>query len=83
LTVCKEKGGIVVTVRLSTAAVVALITARDRLVKSMRREEGQAFVEYALVLVVIALVVATVTTWSPLRDAVGRAVTDVSNAIGP
>jgi Flp pilus assembly pilin Flp len=63
-------------------AVGALAAARDRLFETLRRDEGQAFVEYALVLVVIALVVAGTAIWSPLGTDVGNAVTKIGNAIG-
>jgi Flp pilus assembly pilin Flp len=72
-----------VTVRLSILAVGALAAARDRLLNSLRRDEGQAFVEYALVLVVISLVVGAALLWSPLGKAISGAVTNVSNQINP
>jgi Flp pilus assembly pilin Flp len=56
--------------------------ARDRLVRSLRRDEGQAFVEYALVLLIIAVAVAGLTVWGPFRTAIGNAIDAVSTAIG-
>jgi Flp pilus assembly pilin Flp len=71
-----------VTVRLSILAAGTLAAARDRLFATLRRDEGQAFVEYALVLVVIALVVGAAALWSPLGTAITSAVTKVKTAIG-
>jgi Flp pilus assembly pilin Flp len=70
-----------VTVRLSILAVGALAAARDRLFDSLRRDEGQAFVEYALVLVVISLLIGAVLVWSPLKDAITTAISHVSTAL--
>jgi Flp pilus assembly pilin Flp len=71
-----------VTVRLSVLAVGALVAARDRLFDQLRREEGQAFVEYALVLLVVAIVIGTLAVWSPLGTAIGTAITKITTAIG-
>jgi Flp pilus assembly pilin Flp len=70
-----------VTVRLSILAVGSLAAARDRLFDSLRREDGQTFVEYALVLLVVALALSAAAIWTPLGTAVGNAVTKVSNAL--
>jgi Flp pilus assembly pilin Flp len=37
---------------------------------SLRRQEGQTFVEYALVLLLIAAFISTIIAWSNLRTAI-------------
>ena len=55
------------TVRLSILAVGSLAAARDRLFDSLRRDEGQAFVEYALVLLVVAVASRPSPQWGTFR----------------
>ena len=69
------------TVRLSILAVGALAAARDRLFDSLRRDEGQTFVEYALVLLVIALAFSALLAWTNLGNAIGTAVGKVTTAL--
>jgi Flp pilus assembly pilin Flp len=47
----------------------------------LRREEGQTFVEYALVILLIAVAVGAVATWQPLQDAITTALGKIQTAI--
>jgi Flp pilus assembly pilin Flp len=69
-----------VIVRLSTMAAGTLAAARDRLF-ALRRDEGQAFVEYALVLLLIAVAIAAASIWTPLLTDIGKAVNSIGNAL--
>jgi Flp pilus assembly pilin Flp len=57
--------------------VSAAVAGRDRL----RREEGQTFVEYALVILLIAVAIGVAATWDPMRDAIEQAVLDIKSTI--
>jgi len=72
----------IVTVRLTSLAVWAMVATRENLAKSLRREEGQAFVEYALVLLVVAVGIAAVLAWTPLRSALNSAIQSVADTLG-
>ncbi len=50
---------------------------KDRL----RREDGQAFVEYTLVILLIAVFIATGTLVEPFRNALDDALTAIATAI--
>jgi Flp pilus assembly pilin Flp len=54
--------------------------ARNRL-KSLRSQGGQAFVEYALLLTVVAIAVALITEWSNFVDAITTALQKIENVI--
>jgi Flp pilus assembly pilin Flp len=71
-----------VTDRRVVLAVRTLAATQNRLFASLRRDDGQTFVEYALVLLVIALVVAGASLWSPLGPAITSAVSKVTTAFG-
>jgi Flp pilus assembly pilin Flp len=45
-------------------------------------EDGQTFVEYALILAVVVVAVLLAVTWTGLGTAIQNAITQVSNAIG-
>jgi Flp pilus assembly pilin Flp len=51
------------------------------LLARIRSERGQTFVEYALVLAVVVVGVLMVVSWTGLGDALGTAITKISNAI--
>ena len=51
--------------------------------QDLKKEEGQTFVEYALVLSVIVVAVLLAVTWTGLGTAIGAAITKVTNAINP
>jgi Flp pilus assembly pilin Flp len=46
-----------------------------------RREQGQTFVEYALILAVVVVGVLLAVTWTGLGTAIQNAITAVTNAI--
>lgn len=47
----------------------------------LRREEGQAFVEYSLVLLLVAVAVALLAQWDLFRDAIVNALDRVGDAL--
>ena len=49
---------------------------------TLKRDEGQTFVEYALILAVVVVAVLLAVTWTGLGTAIQNAITQVSNAIG-
>jgi Flp pilus assembly pilin Flp len=53
----------------------------DMLLARMRAEQGQTFVEYALILAVVVVGVLLAVTWSGLGDAIQAAIDTVSGAI--
>ena len=48
---------------------------------SLKKDEGQTFVEYALVLSVIVVGVLLAATWGGLTTAIQGAITTVTNAL--
>jgi Flp pilus assembly pilin Flp len=60
-----------------------VLAAQTSLANRLRREEGQAFVEYALVLTLVAVAVALLTQWSAFTSAIsnslGRVITVLKN----
>ena len=53
----------------------------DLLLTRVRNEQGQTFVEYALILAVVVVGVLLAVTWSGLGDAIQAAIATVSGAI--
>jgi Flp pilus assembly pilin Flp len=51
------------------------------LLARVRREQGQTFVEYALILAVVVVGVLLLVTWGGLGTAIQGAITQVQNAI--
>jgi Flp pilus assembly pilin Flp len=51
--------------------------------QDLKKEDGQTFVEYALVLVVISIGVLMGVLWTGLGDALGDAIDKVKDAINP
>jgi Flp pilus assembly pilin Flp len=51
--------------------------------QGLKKEDGQTFVEYALVLSVIVVAVLLAVTWTGLGTAITSAITKVSDAITP
>jgi Flp pilus assembly pilin Flp len=49
------------------------------LVGRIESEKGQTFVEYALILTLIAVAVAMLATWGGLVTAIGAAIDDVAS----
>jgi Flp pilus assembly pilin Flp len=54
---------------------------QDALANRLRREEGQAFVEYALVLTLVAVAVALLTQWSSFTSAIHDSLQKVIDAL--
>ena len=50
--------------------------------EELKNEEGQTFVEYALILAVVVVAVLLAVTWTGLGTAIQNAITQVSNKIG-
>jgi Flp pilus assembly pilin Flp len=50
--------------------------------EELKSDEGQTFVEYALILAVVVVAVLLAVTWTGLGTAIQNAITQVSNAIG-
>jgi Flp pilus assembly pilin Flp len=50
--------------------------------EGLKSEDGQTFVEYALILAVVVVAVLLAVTWTGLGTAIQNAITQVSNAIG-
>jgi len=63
--------------RANVLLVTRLLNASARL----RREEGQAFVEYAMVLLLVTVALAAGTFITPFRDAITGAFTSIGDAI--
>jgi len=61
--------------------LLELVSAASGGIDRLRREEGQTFVEYALVILLIAVAVSTLAAWGGLREAIGGAVDDITGAI--
>jgi Flp pilus assembly pilin Flp len=57
------------------------MTVFDLLLARMRAEQGQTFVEYALILAVVVVGVLLAVTWSGLGDAIQAAIDTDSGAI--
>ena len=51
------------------------------MLRRMRREQGQTFVEYALILAVVVVGVLLAVTWGGLGDAIQAAIDAVTGAI--
>jgi Flp pilus assembly pilin Flp len=60
----------------------AWATARVYQIEELKNDEGQTFVEYALILSVVVVAVLLAVTWGGLGTAIQNAITQVSNAIG-
>lgn len=54
----------------------------EHLWERLRRDEGQAFVEYTLVILLIAIAVATGALVDPFRNALSNALDAIATAIG-
>jgi Flp pilus assembly pilin Flp len=66
-----------VAVRLATA----LESYKDRLVERLRRSEGQAFVEYVLVLTLVAVAVALLAQWTNFTTTISSSLQRVIDAL--
>jgi Flp pilus assembly pilin Flp len=69
------------TDRLNALIVALEVNIRARL-DDLRRQEGQAFVEYALVITLVAVAVALLTQWGAFRTAIHDSLQKVIDALG-
>jgi Flp pilus assembly pilin Flp len=62
--------------------IVSAALEVDERIRDLRRSErGQAFVEYALLLLVVAVAVAALADWGAFKGAIGTALTKIENAL--
>jgi Flp pilus assembly pilin Flp len=66
-----------VAVRVKTA----LQSVGNRLVERLRRSEGQAFVEYVLVLTLVAVAVALLAQWTNFTTEISNSIQKVITAL--
>jgi Flp pilus assembly pilin Flp len=52
-------------------------------IEELKNEDGQTFVEYALILAVVVVAVLLAVTWGGLGTAIQSAITQVAQAITP
>jgi Flp pilus assembly pilin Flp len=71
----------VLLLTLVSAASAGVASAASAGTERLRREEGQTFVEYALVILLIAVAVGTLAAWDGLREAITTAIGDMTDAI--
>jgi Flp pilus assembly pilin Flp len=76
-----QEGGLQMNSRVSGLIGQVVVDLPGLVRDRLRREEGQAFVEYALVLLAITLVIATAIIWTPLTDGIGAALDRVRDAL--
>ena len=70
---------------LSTAILGAMSLIREQeaaMRERLSREEGQAFVEYAMILVIVSVVIGALIIWTPIAEAITNAIGAVKEAIG-
>ncbi len=67
--------------QLNVGILRQMLAMQDTLANRLRREEGQAFVEYALVLTLVAVAVALLTQWSAFTSAITNSLQKVINAL--
>ena len=67
--------------QLNVGILRQMLAVQDALANRLRREEGQAFVEYALVLTLVAVAVALLTQWAAFTNAITESLQKVINAL--
>jgi Flp pilus assembly pilin Flp len=67
--------------QLNVGILRQMLAMQDALANRLRREEGQAFVEYALVLTLVAVAVALLTQWSSFTSAIHDSLQKVIDAL--
>jgi Flp pilus assembly pilin Flp len=67
--------------QLNVGILRQLLAVQDALANRLRRQDGQAFVEYALVLTLVAVAVALLTQWSAFTSAIHDSLQKVINAL--
>jgi Flp pilus assembly pilin Flp len=69
------------TGRATVLLLTLLLDATSGARALLRREDGQAFVEYAMVMLLVALALAAGTFVSPFRSAIEGAFTSIGDAL--
>jgi Flp pilus assembly pilin Flp len=69
------------TGRATVVLLTLLLDASSGARSLLRREDGQAFVEYAMVMLLVALALAAGTFVSPFRSAIEGAFTSIGDAL--
>jgi Flp pilus assembly pilin Flp len=67
--------------QLNVGILRQMLAVQDAVANRLRRQEGQAFVEYALVLTLVAVAVALLTQWSAFTSAIHDSLQKVINAL--
>ena len=71
-------------VYLSSVILGALEVLRERQVAmrdQLSRDEGQAFVEYAMILVIVSVVIGALVIWTPIASSISGAISSITGAI--
>jgi Flp pilus assembly pilin Flp len=58
-----------------------LSSAQAYLISLRRGEQGQTFVEYALVLLLVAVAVSVLAAWTNLGTTIGNKLNDIANLV--
>jgi Flp pilus assembly pilin Flp len=61
--------------------LLTLMSAASAGIDRLKREEGQTFVEYALVILLIGVAVGTLAAWGGLRTAISDAIDGIRDTI--
>lgn len=69
------------SLNVAVRAGAALQSVGDRLVERLRRSEGQAFVEYVLVLTLVAVAVALLAQWTSFTGTISDSLQKVIDAL--
>jgi Flp pilus assembly pilin Flp len=67
--------------QLNVGILRQMLAVQDAVANRLRRQEGQAFVEYALVLTLVAVAVALLTQWSSFTSAIHDSLQKVIDAL--
>jgi Flp pilus assembly pilin Flp len=68
--------------RINRIILPIRLGAGERMRPLRRSERGQAFVEYTLLLLLVAVAVAAIADWGGLTGAIGTALSKIATAIG-
>jgi Flp pilus assembly pilin Flp len=67
--------------QLNVGILRQMLAMQDTLANRLRRQDGQAFVEYALVLTLVAVAVALLTQWGKFTGAITSSLQKVIDAL--
>ena len=67
--------------KLNVGILRQMLATQDTLANRLRRQDGQAFVEYALVLTLVAVAVALLSQWSSFTSAIHDSLQKVIDAL--